>query len=123
MTYEGLPESLRHEVDLRDGRRCRWCGAANRYTYKHHIRYRRGVADDVLENLVSLCAACHSFVHGNPRPGGARIVKDVAQQVLAWVIDHPGTTGSSRWRQLRRQWALAGLCEHGAELDACPYRH
>jgi hypothetical protein len=119
--YAGLPDTLRHAVDDRDGGRCRWCGATNQGdTDKHHIRYRRGAADDVLENLVSLCRACHTFVHGNPRPGGARIVKGVAQQILLWVIAHPGTTGSSRWRQLKKGWALVGLCEHGEEVDACP---
>jgi hypothetical protein len=123
MAYDGLPEALRRQVTERDRNRCRWCGATNRGIDLHHIEYRRGLSYDVLENLVCLCRACHSFVHGNPRAGGARIVKSVAQQVLFWVIAHPGTTGAGRWRTLKREWALASLCEHGEEVDACQNRH
>lgn len=121
MRYEGLPDALRREIDARDGGRCRWCGATNRGRDHHHIEYRKGYSYDVLENLVSLCRACHSFVHGNPRPSGARIVKPLAQEILKWVIAHPGTTGSSRWRALRRSFALAGLCEHGEKVDTCSF--
>lgn len=114
-----LSDALRTEVHERDGRRCRWCGATNRGVDLHHIEYRRGSAYDVLENLVSLCRACHSFVHGNPRAGGARITKHVAQEVLFWVIAHPGTTGSSVWRRKKREWSLSGRCEHGETREAC----
>lgn len=103
MSYDGLPAALRRAVIERDGGRCRWCGATNRGADLHHIEYRRGVAYDVLENLVSLCRSCHSFVHGNPRASGARIDKATAQDVLFWVIDHPGTVGTSRWARLKRE--------------------
>lgn len=118
-----LSPALRKAVHDRDGGRCRWCGATNRGVDLHHIEYRKGISYDVLENLVSLCRACHSFVHGNPRPSGARIVKPVAQEILFWVISHPGTTGTARWRQRKRQSLLAGLCEHFQEVDGCPFPH
>lgn len=122
--YEGIPDALRAEVYARDNERCRWCGSTNQgHLDVHHIRYRRGYADDVLENLVSLCRACHSFVHGNPRRGGARIVKHVAQEVLFYVVANPGSTGSAYWRQLRGQFAVAGLCEHGQVPEACTLWH
>lgn len=117
--FEGLPDALRRAVHARDGGRCRWCGATNRGVDLHHIEYRKGLSYDVLENLVSLCRACHSFVHGNPRPSGERIVKAVAQPVLFAVIATPGVTGSSLWRRRRREWALAGLCEHGQAREEC----
>lgn len=123
MAYDGLPLPLRREVDERDGGRCRWCGATNRGRDVHHIEYRKGTSYDVLENLVSLDRACHSFVHGNPRPSGQRIVKEIAQRVLFETIAGPGRTGASVHRGLLRRWTLEGCCEHGAskELDVCRY--
>lgn len=121
MAYEGLPVDVRRAVDDRDGHRCRWCGVTNRGRDVHHITYRKGLADDVLENLVSLCRLHHGFVHGTPLPGGQRIVKSVAQHILREVIVTPGATGSSLWRSFKRQAALAGLCEHGEKQAHCPY--
>ena len=119
--YEGLPDSLRQEVLARDNHRCRWCGATNRGGDLHHIEYRRGFSYDRADNLITLCRAHHSFVHGTPNKAGQTITKKVAQQVLKHLIEHPGTTGSSVWRSLKRQWSMAGCCEaHGEKIDTCP---
>jgi hypothetical protein len=117
--YDGLPADVRREVNERDGGRCRWCGRTDRGVDLHHIRYRKGVADDVPENLVSLCRACHGFVHGTPRTTGVRISKGVAQIVLNWLVEHPGSAGTSRWRQVKHGFALVGLCEHGEKPEDC----
>lgn len=120
MAYTGIPEKLRGEVLERDARRCRWCGATNRGADLHHIQYRRGAVDDHLDNLIALCRLHHGFVHGTPAKNGARITKDVAQQVLGYLVEHPGTTGMSAWRTFRRRWVLEGKCEeHGADKDTC----
>lgn len=121
MTYSGLSDALRKEVDERDGKRCRWCGATNRGRDLHHIQYRKGVSYDVADNLISLCRACHSFVHGNPRPNGQTIVKPVAQGVLQLLAEHSGITGASAWRDRKRRWVLEGLCQHGEIMDICPF--
>lgn len=119
--YEGLPESLRAQVLERDGHRCRWCGATNRPLDIHHIRYRRGVADDVAENLISLCRAHHSFVHGIPNPQRETITKPVAQAVLRELVVTPGLTGAALWRRWRRRWVLDGRCQwHGEKRGECP---
>lgn len=116
-----MDDRLKKAVRERDNHRCRWCGATNRGVDAHHIRYRRGYADDVIENLISLCRACHSFVHGIPRPSGQSIVKSVAQQILFELTVSPGLTGTSLWRRRKRQWALEGKCEkHGEKKDECP---
>lgn len=119
--YTGLPAWLKHDINVRDGGRCRWCGSTNRGIDHHHIEYRRGFSYDVLDNLVSLCRAHHSFVHGISSPTGATIVKPVAQLILKQVIATPGLTGSALWRRKKREWALAGLCEHGSEKDECRF--
>lgn len=121
MAYDGIPDALRKEVLARDANRCRWCGATNRGRDLHHIEYRRGYSYDRLDNLITLCRQHHGFVHGTPAPGNkATIVKSVAQLVLTHLVEHPGTTGLSVWRSLKRRWILEGKCvEHGQEKDTC----
>lgn len=121
--YTGIPDAMRLEVYKRDASRCRWCGATNRGRDLHHIEYRTGSHADRPDNLITLCRQHHGFVHGTPAPNGQRIVKEVAQLVLNHLVDHPGTTGMSYWRRLKRQWVLVGLCEHGAKRDDCLYSH
>lgn len=117
--YEGLDTRLKKAVLERDRNRCRWCGVTNRPLDAHHIRYRRGFADDVIENLIVLCRADHSFVHGTPNGAGLTIAKSVAQKILFELTLNPGVTGSALWRRYKRSWALMGCCEHG-EKDGCP---
>jgi hypothetical protein len=121
MAYDGIPDALRREVLERDNHRCRWCGATNRGGDLHHVEYRRGYSYDRLDNLITLCRLHHGFVHGTPLPGSQlTIVKSVAQQVLTYLINNPGTTGSSVWRSLKRRWATEGKCEaHGEDTNAC----
>lgn len=118
--YTGIPEPLRQEVLERDARRCRWCGATNRGADLHHIEYRRGYSYDRLDNLITLCRLHHGFVHGTPAKNGDTITKAVAQIVLQFLVEHPGTTGLSTWRSFKRRWVLEGRCEkHAEKKDAC----
>lgn len=117
--YEGLDPELRRQVRTRDRDRCRWCGATNQGVDLHHIEYRRGVLQDVLENLICLCRVHHGFVHGSRNGAGMTISKQVAQQVLFHLVETPGLTGSAYWRRLKRAWAREGRCEHGDESDTC----
>lgn len=120
MAYTGLPEALRHEVLDRDRHRCRWCGATNRGGDLHHIEYRKGYSYDRADNLITLCRAHHSFVHGIPNGAKQTITKTVAQLVLGYLVQHPGTTGSAVWRAMRSRWDLEGRChDHAMKLDAC----
>lgn len=99
--YEGLDPNLRKEVLDRDGWRCRWCGATNQGGDLHHIRYRRGTVDDAAWNLLTLCRSCHGFVHGTTR-GGKSITKEDAQEILYYLVEHPGVTGSAMLRRKGR---------------------
>lgn len=98
--YEGLNPKLRKHVLDRDGWRCRWCGATNQGGDLHHIRYRRGASDDVAENLITLCRSCHGFVHGTMR-NRKSVTKETAQEILFYLISHPGVTGSALLRKKR----------------------
>lgn len=120
MAYTGLDERLKRQVFERDNYRCRWCGVTNQGVDVHHIEYRRGYSFDRLDNLVTLCRAHHSFVHGIPNGARQTIVKSTAQQVLKQVIERPGSVGNQVWRRLKREWVLEGRCEtHGAKADEC----
>jgi 5-methylcytosine-specific restriction endonuclease McrA len=55
---------LRNQVLARDGWRCQSCGSA-RNLQVHHLRARSKLGDDALQNLISLCADCHTQLHGN----------------------------------------------------------
>jgi len=55
--------TLRLAAIRRDGGACRLCAATSRLQV-HHRRYPRNVAFDSLDNLTTLCRACHARVHG-----------------------------------------------------------
>jgi len=53
---------LRSDVLERDDWRCQYCGSSDRLQV-HHIRWRGRLGDDTDENLITLCADCHSGIH------------------------------------------------------------
>ncbi len=55
-------EQLRKQVLRRDGWRCQSCGARSNLEV-HHKEFRSQGGDDSEENLITLCAGCHSLVH------------------------------------------------------------
>jgi hypothetical protein len=57
-----LYEQLRDEVLCRDGWRCQLCGAMSNLEV-HHKQFRSHSGDDCEENLITLCAACHTDMH------------------------------------------------------------
>jgi 5-methylcytosine-specific restriction endonuclease McrA len=57
---------LRTEVLERDGWRCQYCGGSDRLQI-HNIRSRSLLGDDTEENLITLCADCHSDIHRKSR--------------------------------------------------------
>lgn len=54
---------LRFQVLERDGWRCQQCGSRKNLEV-HHLNARSRLGHDSLENLITLCHACHSEVHG-----------------------------------------------------------
>jgi ATP-dependent DNA helicase RecQ len=55
-------ESLRQQVLRRDGWRCQSCGTMSNLEV-HHKQFRSHSGDDLKENLVTVCDACHSALH------------------------------------------------------------
>lgn len=60
-------------VDRRDGKQCRCCDARSdpeatgllKKGHRHHMVYRSAGGSDTTDNLVTLCAICHSDEHHN----------------------------------------------------------
>lgn len=42
---------------------CEYCGKKNCYTNTHHIRSKGAGGDDIEDNLIELCGACHAKAH------------------------------------------------------------
>ncbi len=56
-----LYERLREQVLRRDAWRCQGCGTRSNLEVHHQLRSQGG--HDSEENLITLCARCHSLVH------------------------------------------------------------
>src|SRR5207245_1683095 len=57
-SYDGL----REQVLRRDGWKCQNCGSMVNLEV-HHQEFRSQGGDDSEENMITLCAACHSLIH------------------------------------------------------------
>lgn len=57
-----LYEQLRNQVLRRDGWRCQSCGIRSGLEV-HHKEFRSQSGDDSEQNLITLCATCHTAVH------------------------------------------------------------
>ena len=55
-------EQLRQHVLWRDGWRCQSCGTMMNLEV-HHKEFRSLSGQDIEQNLITLCRACHSRVH------------------------------------------------------------
>jgi 5-methylcytosine-specific restriction endonuclease McrA len=59
-------KQLRQQVLLRDAWRCQFCGSMSNLEV-HHKQFRSQSGADSEENLITLCAGCHSLVHRGTR--------------------------------------------------------
>lgn len=59
---QSIPPARRRAVLVRDGHRCRRCGAT-RFLEIHHERPVSAGGGNEAENLVTLCSRCHRRLH------------------------------------------------------------
>jgi hypothetical protein len=59
-------QTMRKQVRIRDGNRCRNCGATAKLSVHHIVKARHG-GRDTLDNLVTLCASCHRRADAKPK--------------------------------------------------------
>jgi 5-methylcytosine-specific restriction endonuclease McrA len=55
-------DNLCNQVLRRDGWRCQSCGTMSNLEI-HHKEFRSHSGDDSIQNLITLCTACHASVH------------------------------------------------------------
>lgn len=55
-------EVLKQKILRRDSWRCQFCGTMMNLEV-HHKRFRSRSGHDSEENLITLCARCHSSIH------------------------------------------------------------
>ena len=55
-------EALRQQILRRDAWKCQSCGTMSNLEV-HHKQFRSHSGSDSEQNLITLCAACHSRVH------------------------------------------------------------
>jgi hypothetical protein len=60
-----LDENLRMACLMRDGYTCQQCGKQKIRLEAHHLIFRERGGKDTLNNLLTLCAACHKKLHQN----------------------------------------------------------
>ena len=91
MTRTALPQDRlwppsRRQALARDGGLCRRCGDQASEVHHRRVRGMGGSMDDPTrhrpDRLVSLCAACHRWVHDNP----------FAAKVAGWTVPRPRRT-------------------------------
>lgn len=61
------PDSYRRlaqEVLKRDAWCCQFCGGRTNL-HVHHVEWRSHLGRDQIENLITLCASCHSKLHAH----------------------------------------------------------
>jgi 5-methylcytosine-specific restriction endonuclease McrA len=61
-------QTMRKQARMRDGNRCRNCGATAKLSVHHIVKARKG-GRDTLDNLVTLCASCHRKADAKPKAG------------------------------------------------------
>jgi 5-methylcytosine-specific restriction endonuclease McrA len=54
---------MRRTVLVRDGWHCQDCRSANNLQV-HHLKSRSQLGNDIMDNLITLCASCHGKRHG-----------------------------------------------------------
>lgn len=57
---------MRKQARMRDGNRCRNCGATAKLSVHHIVKARYG-GRDTLDNLVTLCGSCHRRADAKPK--------------------------------------------------------
>ena len=53
---------LHRRILERDSWKCQMCGAL-RNLQVHHIKFRSQSGSDLEENLITVCAGCHEWIH------------------------------------------------------------
>ena len=87
MISAGIDRKRRREVYRRDGWRCALCDSTQ-YIQIHHCVPRGQGGTDEVENLITLCADCHTLAHGMDLRGWGATKEDVEQAIVEYLADY-----------------------------------
>jgi len=81
-----IPAKVAHQVSLRDRGQCTFTGAhgicrESRWTDVHHVTPVSQGGTSVLDNLTTLCASHHRYLHGLERNGQSPAIKGNARRM------------------------------------------
>jgi HNH endonuclease len=62
--YRGNWLEVAQKIRKRDGKKCRFCGTADKELHVHHIVYLSHHGTNQQHNLITLCKPCHESEHG-----------------------------------------------------------
>ncbi|MBI1925156.1 HNH endonuclease [Candidatus Poribacteria bacterium] len=124
-----LDENLRIATLMRDGYQCRQCLGKNTRLEAHHIIFREHGGKDTLENLITLCRACHLSVHQGKRQlsvsgvsgfqdqiaqrtmqGKASLYQELDQMTQVSKVFGYQTSAYRKWLDLPKSHDIDALC-------------
>ena len=82
-----ISNATRKAVYRRDGYRCALCDST-KYTQVPHCAKRSHGGTDSVQNLVTLCADCHTLAHGVNLNGWDATQQDVEQAIVEYLADY-----------------------------------
>lgn len=90
MRYYGsanINRSNRKLIYARDNYMCALCDST-KYLQIHHVVHRGQGGTDNEQNLITLCANCHSLAHGTDLNGCGITPEDVDQACIEYLADY-----------------------------------
>ena len=97
MMSSRIDNATRKKIYARDGWRCALCDGTNGLQIHHYIKRSLG-GTNTPHNLVTLCSACHSHVHGFPLYETYITPEDIEQAICEYLSD----MYAPNWNQYRR---------------------
>lgn len=77
--------ALRHAAFERDGYRCQGCGTSKKLR-GHHVRYRKNLEHCTVDDIQTLCEACHKRHHRKQRRARKKMRHERSVRHLAHLI-------------------------------------
>ena len=87
MINANLTNAKRKAIYRRDGYRCALCDCTQTIQI-HHVIPRGQGGSNHAHNLITLCAACHAHIHGNPLYDTDMTPEEVAQLAVEYLADY-----------------------------------
>lgn len=99
MAVQARDPKVKHAARKRDNTTCQKCGQRLIHLHTHHIVPLRLGGEDTVENLITLCAACHYEWEGLTAATGDGFNFDKWLTLPPWHMLVPVLLSEKLWRQ------------------------